>query len=343
MSSTHASSRTGSRILLAAVAFLILPALVVFPSGARTDINHIQAGDMIFVYEQNLDITGLRTFANPVTQLRKYQDDNPTMALLLSVPVSDDTSFSPIPEFFGGTYGVYYAWNPTNGVMNSIVVNVPSVSIDAVLASPNHTDSIQGLSIPEDTRIAFKIVSVNVGSSYHAGAVYPATVDLVLTTPGGAQITTIQGMNFAGMNVSSQVFYTDDAGRPGAITLQGLGRGTFSVQAKWSNPPSFDMQAPDSNILAFNIGGSTVAQTTPVPATTVVTTQATTVSTPFPTTTRPTTPPTTAPVTSPPTLPPVTATATATPQPTATPLGAGLAVLAPAFGTFLLIRGRKGA
>lgn len=342
MSRTHPSSRTGSRILLAAGIFLILSALVVFPSAARTDIRHIQAGDMVFVYEQNLDITGLRTAANPVTQLRKYQDDNPNMALLLAVPVSDDTSFSLLPEFFGGIYGVYYAWNPTNGAMNSIVVNVPSVSIDAVLASPNHTDSIKGLSIPEDTRIAFKIVSTNVGSSYHAGAVFPATVDLVLTTPGGAQLTTIQGMNFAAMNVSSQIFYTDDAGRPGAITLQGLGTGTFSIQAKWSNPASFDMQAPDSNSLTFNIGRSTVSQTTPVPVTTVVTTRATTISTPVPTTTSPTLPPTTAPLTTPPTLPPVTTTAPATPQPTATPLGAWLAVLAPAFGTFLLARGRKG-
>ena len=81
---------------------ILLTTLVVFPSAARTGIQHIGVGDQIFVYQQNLDITGLRTGANPVTSLRKYQDDNPTKALLQEVPVSDDTSFSPIPELFGG-------------------------------------------------------------------------------------------------------------------------------------------------------------------------------------------------------------------------------------------------
>ena len=73
--------------------------------------------------------------------------------------------------------------------MNSVLVLVPSVSIDAVLASPNHSDSIQGLTLHDtSTPIAIKIVAIDVGSYYHAGTLYPATVDLVLTTPGGAQL-----------------------------------------------------------------------------------------------------------------------------------------------------------
>ncbi len=102
---------------------ILLSAFAVYPSAARTDIRHIGVGDAIFVYEQNLDITGLRTGANPVTALRKYQDDNPTLALLLEVPVQDDTSFNPIPEAFGGLLGTYYAYNPTDGAMHSVLVS----------------------------------------------------------------------------------------------------------------------------------------------------------------------------------------------------------------------------
>ena len=319
---------------------ILLYALLVVPSGARTDIQTIGVGDTIFVYEQNLDITGLRTGANPITALRKYQDDNPTMALIREVPVPDDTSFSPIPEVFGGLYGIYYSFNPTDGAMRSVLVTEPSVSIDAVLASPNHSDSIQGLTISEKTRVAFKIVSVDVGAYYHAGALYPATVDLVLTTPGGAQLTSIQGLDFSRMNVSAQVFYTDDPGRPGAITFANLGAGTYTVQAKWHDPASFDQQAPDSNIYSFTIGGTTVSTTNPPAPTPVMTPQTT--APPVPATTPATTPlppgtPSTPPPAQPSTTPPST---TSQPSPTPMPTGAWLAVLSIALAVLPELRGR---
>ena len=331
------------RALFAGGVFLILiSALLVVPSAARTDIRHIQPGDMIFIYEQNLDITGLRTGGYIVTALRKYQDDNPTKALLREIPVQDDTSFSLIPEAFGDMLGIYYGFNSTAGTMGSVAVNVPSVSIDAVLASPYHSDSIQGLTIPEDTRVALKITSIDVGSSYHAGSLYPATVDLVLTTPGGAQLTTIQGMDFSKMNLSSQVFYTDDPGRPGAITFQGMGTGTFSVQARWRDPASFYMQAPDSNILNFTVGGTTVSQMTPTPAILPVATL-TTIPTPFPETTPVTTPLPPAATTSASTGQPVPPSATGTPSPSPTPIPMGVwpAILAPALALLLRTAVRK--
>jgi hypothetical protein len=324
------------------ILLILLSILVITPVAARIDIRHIGVGDTIFVYEQNLDITGLRTAANPVTSLRKYQDDNPTKALLREVPVQDDTGFNPIPEGFGDLLGTYYAFNPTDGAMNSVLIAKPSVSIDAVLASPNHSDSIKGLSVSQKTRVAFKIVAVDVGSFYHAGALFPATVDLVLTSPGGAQLTTIQGLDFSRMNVSTQVFYTDDPGRPGAITFENLDAGTYTFQAKWHDPASFDMQAPDSNIDTFNIGGTTVSTTPPVQVTptVVVTTQATPtapqttpVTTPLPPVTTSTPPPTQPETTSSP--------GTTQPSPTPMPTGAWLAVLSIALAFLPGIRRRR--
>jgi hypothetical protein len=344
MSETPPNSKKPLVLLACWVLLILLPALVAFPSAARApDIRHIQPGDMIFIYEQNLDLTGLRTGGNVVTVLRKYQEDNPTKALLREVPVPDDTSFSLIPAAFGDMLGIYYAYNATAGTMGSVSVNVPSVSIDAVLANPNHSDSIQGLSIPDDTPIAFKIISVDVGGSYRAGSLYPATVDLVLTTPGGAQLTTIQGLDFSKMNLSGQVFYTDDPGRPGAITLRGMGTGTFSVQAQWRDPASFYNQAPNSNILTFSIGRTTITQMTPTPVITQMTSQ-TTLPTPVPTTTHPTTPPATATTAVPPTfqatIPP--ATGTAAPSPTPMPLGAWPAAISLAVAVSLRITSRRG-
>jgi hypothetical protein len=323
---------------------LLLAAALAAPSAARTDIQTIESGDKIFIYEQDLDITALRTGVNPVTSLRKYRDDNPTQGLIHEVPVGDDTSFSPIPEAFSDYLEVYYAFNPTDGVMRSVTVGVPSVSIDIVLASPYHTDSLSGLSVSPKTNIAFKIVSPDVGSSYRAGALFPATVDVVLTTPGGGQLTTIQGKDFSRMNVSSQVFYTDDPGRPGAINFEGLGGGTYTVQAKWRNPATFDQQAPDSGILSFAIGSPALVTTAPQPVTTIVT-QRTTVATPAPTT--PVIPPTTIPppetTTLPPTtLPVTTSTATTTaPPPTPMPMGAWPAFLSLALALLPHIPGRK--
>ncbi len=324
------------------ILLILLSTPVVFPSAARTDIRHIGVGDTIFVYEQNLDITGLWTGANPVTALRKYKDDNPTLALIREVPVQDDTSFSSIPEAFGGLYGIYYAFNPTDGAMRSVLITEPSVSIDAVLASPNHSDSIRGLTVSPSTRIAFKVISVEVGSSYHAGALYPATIDIVLTTPGGAQLTSIQGNDFSRMNVSAQVFYSDDPGRPGAITFENLEAGTYTVQAKWKDPVSFDEQAPDSNIYSFTIGGTTVSTTTTSPPTTTagMTTQTTTP--PVPGTTPATSPIVTTTPSTPTSTPPVTTSMAGTPQPPPTPIPTGtwLAVLSAAFAAPLQLRGK---
>jgi len=341
--SDRSSSRQGIRSAPVSLGILLIlvSTLLIFPSAARTDIRHITVGDTIFVYEQSLDITGLRTGANPITSLRKYKDDNPTLTLLREVPVQDDTSFNPIPEAFGDLLGVYYAFNPTDGAIRSVLIAEPSVSIDAVLASPNHSDSIRGLTVSEKTRIAFKIVAVEVGSAYHAGALFPATVDVVLMSPGGAQLTSIQGKDFSRMNVSSQVFYTDDPGRPGAITFENLDAGTYTVQAKWHDPVSFDQQAPDSNIYSFSIGGTAVTTTNAPTPTPIMTTQ--TATTPVPETTPATTPPVTPTATLPPTTQPATTPPSVTTAPSTAPMptGAWLAVLSIALAVLPGFKGRK--
>jgi Domain of unknown function (DUF3821) len=161
------TSRLRQRAFLM-VGIMAICLILAIPAAARTgSIQAIDNADMIFVYEENLDISALRSNpANPVTLLRKFVDDNPGKAVIREITVQDDTSYTVYASSVGMDFGIYYGYNPTDGNTGRYVrIQEPTVAIDAVLANPYHTDSIQGLNIPDTTAIAFKIMSPNVGSS----------------------------------------------------------------------------------------------------------------------------------------------------------------------------------
>ncbi|MCM2465057.1 DUF3821 domain-containing protein [Methanoculleus oceani] len=326
--------RRGLPVLLA----VCILTLCVGQAGARgPTIGDIQPHDTIFVYEEGLDLSQLRnaTTDNPVTELRKYQDNNPDRGVTRNVPVVDDTNFEVLDFLVGGDYGTYYAYNPEDGVTALVMIREPEIFLDVVLASPHHNEPLAGYAVSPNTRIAFRIASPDVGAFYQAGGVYPATVDILLTTPGGAETTVISGINLAGLNVSSTRFYTDDPGRPGAIPLSGIGEpGTYTVRAVWRQPAAFDAYAADSEPVTFTVANRIGVDTTATPTPT-----ATVTATPTPTPT-PTTPPTTAPTPTETATPvPTATTVPATPTPTAAPLPGALAVAAAGFA--LTLAGRR--
>jgi len=323
---------------LTAILAVCLLALCVGPAGARgPTISDIQPYDTIFVYEEGLDLSQLRNPAtdNPIVALRKYQDDNPDRGVTRSIPVTDDTSFDVQEFLVRDNYGPYYAFNPTDGNTAQVFIREPELFLDVVLANPYHNEPLAGLTVSPNTRIALRVVAPDVGAFYQVDGVYPATIDLVLTTPGGAETTTLGGLNFAGVNVSSTRFYTDDPGRPGAVRLGDIGApGTYSVRAVWRTPAGFDAYASDSEAVTFTVANRVGVDTTATPTPTVTAT-ATPTATPTPTTV-PTTEPTATE-----TVTPVTTatTAPATPTPTAAPLPAALA--AAAVGFALMLAGRR--
>ncbi|MDN7024908.1 DUF3821 domain-containing protein [Methanoculleus sp. FWC-SCC1] len=338
--SAETACRIPGRRILPAVLLLCVLALAVCtaPAGARSPTIHdIQPYDTVFVYEQNLDLTALRnaTTDNPVTTLRKYQDDNPGRALVNDVNVPDDTDFDLLPIEVGDEYGVYFAFNPTDGNTKQILIREPTVFLDVVLANPYHADSVDGLTISPSTMLAFKIISPDVGAFYHTGNTYPATVDLVITSPGGGQSTIIGGRDMSGLNLTGSQVYTDDPGMPGAVSLSALKQGSYSVQARWNTPQEFADFAEDSNSITFNVGNRVGINTgTPTP------TPAETTATPTPTATAtapPTTLPTTAATTAPTTVP-ATETTPAT-TPTQTPLS--LFTVLGACAVVVFIAGRR--
>lgn len=275
--------------------FLLLVATAAIPVAARgTTISEIQPGDTIFVYETGLDLTALRnaTTDNPVTELRRYNDDDPKKGLINTIPVQDDTNFDLIDASVGEDTGLYFVSNVEDGITNRVYIRYPEVSIEAVLAAPNHADRIEGISVPTGTAIAFRVISPEVGTYYAAGETR-ASVELVLTTPGGAEMTNFGGRDFSNLPITSSVFYTDDPGMPGPVALENLEEGMYRVQARWKSPQGFADYAEDSNVITFSVGtrvgvnttAPTTAPTT-LPTTVVTTTvPVTTATTPVPTTT----------------------------------------------------------
>ncbi|NLA39386.1 MAG: DUF3821 domain-containing protein [Methanomicrobiales archaeon] len=321
----------GLPILLA----LCILALCAGQAAARGPaISDIQPYDTIFVYEEGLNLTGLRntTTGNPITALQKYQDGNPQKSLTKSIPVPDDTDFEVLDLLVGGDYGTYHAFSRIDGVTGQVMIREPEIHLDVVLANPHHNERLEGFSVSRNTKIAFKITSPDVGASYTAAGVYPATVDIVVTHPGGAETTAIGGLSLAGLNVSSTRFYTDDPGRPGPIVLSGLREvGTYSVRAEWREPATFGAYAPASDPVTFavrnRVGIDTGTPTTPPTVTPTPTTP--------PTTSIPTTPPTTLPATPPPTT--ETTPLPTTPAETPLPAWAGTA----AIGLAIILIGRR--
>jgi hypothetical protein len=277
---------------------LLLAAMVAVPGAAREPtISDIRPGDTIFVYETGLNLAALRntTTDNPVTELRRYNDDDPKKGLINTIPVADDTDFDLDDALVGKDTGLYFASNVQDGITGRLYIRYPEVSIEAVLADPNHAERIEGISVPTGTAIAFRVISSYVGTHYAAGDTH-ATVELVLTTPGGAEMTSISGRDFSNLPITNSVFYTDDPGMPGPIVLDTREEGTYKVQARWKSPQGFADYATDSNVISFAVGKRIGVDTTPTTAvpttapatvpTTVVTTTApaTTATTPAPTT-----------------------------------------------------------
>jgi hypothetical protein len=313
---------------------LLLTGALVAPAVARSPgIEDIQPGDTVFVYEEGLNFSQLRDpgSGNPVTSLHRYVDDDPAKALLSEIPVPDDTSVDIPSSLVEDTPAVYYAYNSADGAGASVVIREPELILGVTLANPYHADEVEGLNIPEGTAIAFRVDSPHVGTKYRVDSDYPARIDIVITTPGGAETTIFGGVDLSDIPVNAPRIYTDDIRGP--VSLSGLQEGTYHIRAEWREPQGFADNAPDSNEITFSLAGRGVditVTTTPTLTPSIAPTEAPT-ETPSPeptlepTEATPTAMPTTVETTAPSVTTPVTP--APTPAPTPTPLNPALALI----------------
>jgi len=317
-----------SRTTVYLAVILVWSCLCVPAASARgPDIGDIHPGDTIFVYEQGLDLTRLAGDGSNIAWLVHYTNqvsgsfDN-------RVPVTDPRSFDLLAEFVDGTYGAYYAWNRSGLIEGEpyVMVQAPEVAIEPVLAS-DHTQSIRDISVPMGTSIAFRISSPAVGTEYHVGSTYPASVDIMITLPGGARTTSFGGSNLAAIPIDGPVIYSDDVRSP--TLLDRLNPGQYSARAEWNTPQAFADYAPGSDPIDFTVKERAAFTTTPTPTRTVTAP----IETPTPTTPAPAPTVTASPS---PTTPPTPPPATSTPTPEAG--GFGALVTACACGLLAFLR-----
>ncbi|KLK88442.1 hypothetical protein SZ63_05335 [Methanoculleus sediminis] len=150
------------RHLLAILVVLSL-ALVVPAAAQETGIRLVKPGDTIEVGAEPivLDLIGLRNADsfNAISELRKYQDDNPAKPVQRVIGVAKDSHFTINVYTFKGHYGRYFAYSRSDGVLhdNSIVfvhasTPTPTETVAEVTATATATATVT--ETPEPTQAA---------------------------------------------------------------------------------------------------------------------------------------------------------------------------------------------
>lgn len=141
-----AYEKSTSRHLLVILVVLSLALVVPAAAQEKTGTRLVQPGDTIEVEAEPivLDLIGLRKADsfNPITELRKYQDDNPAKSIKRVIGVPKDSYFTINVYTFKGHYGRYFAYSKEDGLIheNSIVfVHAPPPTATETAAEVTET------------------------------------------------------------------------------------------------------------------------------------------------------------------------------------------------------------
>ncbi|MEA2033917.1 MAG: hypothetical protein U9N40_00250, partial [Euryarchaeota archaeon] len=259
--------KSTTKIMVVAIAVLMAVSMIVAPAAARAPgISDIADGDTIYVWEKDLNLTGLRyppVTGLDVTKLQYYQDDDTDKAVLNTINVPNDIDFEEILSVDVGTYtGTYRAVNDTGLTGKTVNIEKPALAMDVVLAS-DHTSSVDGDSISDTDDIAFKLMS-KVGNNYMytntpGDDVHPAQVKVEYTTPSGGVTTNVGEVDLIDINLTSNQIFTDDIDKPTPLT--DAESGAWSAVAKWLKPAGFNDYAPSSNAVTFTVESRTLTVT----------------------------------------------------------------------------------
>jgi hypothetical protein len=159
-SGTMAYEKLAPRHLLVILVVLSL-ALVVPAAAQETGTRLVQPGETIEVGAEPivLDLIGLRNASsfNAITELRKYQDDNPAKSIQRVIGVPKDSYFTINVYTFKGHYGRYFAYSREDGLIHeSSIVFVhastptPTETVTEVTETPTVTAT--ATATPEPTQ-----------------------------------------------------------------------------------------------------------------------------------------------------------------------------------------------
>ena len=253
----------------------------VSPVSARfLSMTNITSGDTIYIGEQNLDLSALRTLGTvtPIVSLKQFENDNPTGLLLQEIPISSDGSFSISESVWGGLHdGKYYAWNGTAITNNWVYIAKISIDLElwpsgSMQSPPNSWNYFIGQNFHfEGPFQAIKRIRTQ-SQSQIAGAINydymnydsqgslvrnaPGSYSVEITQPNGVKTFAVGSTNFRNLvNIPSQ--------SSGSVVMpnqnfSGFATGQYSVQGKFEGPTFSQSTVPVSNVINFNIVDKTV-------------------------------------------------------------------------------------
>ena len=174
------------------------------------------------------------------------------------IPVPDDEDFTVYSSLVSDDYGIYYA--VTGATVSStkyVRIQKATDTLDVVLSS-SHIDSVNGKSVTRDTGIVFEISSSYVASAFDSLDGNKAQVRIIVKTPGGAELTTFEGVDLSEIDITSpQIYYP-----AGGLDLGDAESGTYRAHTEWVYPTEFESQAPDSNEVLFTVSTKPLTITT---------------------------------------------------------------------------------
>ncbi len=249
--------KSNSKMIMISMILLVTLALAFAPVSARGDtIANIANGDVIFVYENDLDLSDIMD--GSVDKLCKYVDDDIEKAMLKRISVSDETSFDVIGSVVDGDFGIYYAVTGTTPIATDyVMIAEPKATLDVVLAA-YPAESINGGMIVNGDIFKFEIVSPDVGSSYKYGSsspyTYPQYVKIEVTTPSGGKTYELDSTNLT-TRVNGTRIYTNN------VTVDTLKSGLYTAVLKWDDNDANDFKeyVDDSNVVSFTVESKSIA------------------------------------------------------------------------------------
>lgn len=148
--------RTAPRYLLIFLSVLTL-ALVAPAAAQDAGPKAVQPGETVIVGSELLvlDIINLRnpdTF-NPVTELRRYREDNPAKQVIRVIGVPNDGYFKISDQALDGKYGRYYAYSKKDGLVEGrTIIFAPAATVTST--PPVETATVTETSATTETSTA---------------------------------------------------------------------------------------------------------------------------------------------------------------------------------------------
>ncbi len=162
-------------ILKASGAALLLMAVLLIGTATAQSAYplDVKPGDTIEIGQEEivLELVDLRdqSTLNPITQLRQYKMDDPSMQVTKTIPVGDDTYVKINSHTLGGKYGRYYPYSAKDGVIkNSITFVEASATVTTQTATETATPTVEETQTTGETQTTVTVTEAETPTTTRA-------------------------------------------------------------------------------------------------------------------------------------------------------------------------------